>query len=238
MSQPADHSEGEELSLDRLSQAYAQAMGRERRPRTGDSERATRDPATGAADESAPADDPTVAVEEDDAPVSPLSILEAILFVGQPDNSSLSAEQAAAVMRGVEADEIPAIVDRLNQKYAEQQDAFEISQEADGYRLRLREEFARLRDAFHGRTKETTLSQAAVDVLALVAYKQPISLEEINKLRGINSGGTVRQLVRRRLIRFEPDPDDQRVKRYFTTRRMLNLLGLESMDDLPQSDDA
>lgn len=232
---PSDHSAGEELSLERLSQAYAQAMGRERVGR----ERVVRArPGKNAEPEPGSAAEQSVAIEEPDAPVSPAGILEAILFVGQPDNSSLSADQAAAVMRGVNAAEIPAMVEQLNEKYAEQENAFEIAQDSDGYRLRLREEFARLRDAFHGRTKEITLSQAAVDVLALVAYKQPITVEEISRLRGINSGGTVRQLVRRRLIRFELDEKDQRIKRYFTTRRMLNLLGLESMDDLPQSDDA
>ncbi|MDA7977208.1 MAG: SMC-Scp complex subunit ScpB [Pirellulales bacterium] len=229
-----EYPEGEEFSLERLSQAYAKAMepGRPRRSR-----KATRaDLAETATEETAETD--ADSSETGDVPPTPMAILEAMLFVGQPDNSPLSAEDAASVMRDVEAEEIPELVATLNDKYAEQENAYEIVEDGGGYQMRLREEFARLRDVFYGRTREITLSQAAVDVLALVAYRQPILLDEINKLRGIASGGTVRQLVRRRLIRFELDEKDQRIKRYFTTRRMLNLLGLESLDDLPQSDDA
>lgn len=228
MSRSSENHEGEELSLDRLSEAYAQATGG-RRPRRRHQPAVGQNEATVDAAE----DD-----EQDDAPVSPESILEAMLFVGQPDNSALSAEQAAAVMRDVNPSEIDEMVTQLNARYAAQQNAFEIKWDDAGYRLRLREEFSRLRDVFLGRTREVTLSQAAVDVLALVAYKQPITLEEINKFRGANSGGTVRQLVRRKLIRFEVDTEDQRVKQYYTTRRMLNLLGLENLEDLPQGDDA
>ncbi len=228
MSQSAfDNSEGEELSLEKLSRAYAQALGKP----LPEGEDAPSQAGDGVTTDDEPTDDET-------ASVSPAGVLEALLFVGQPDNSALTAEAAAAVMRGVEPTDVEELVEELNAKYAEQENAFEIIREDDGFRLRLREEFARLRDVFHGRTREITLSQAAVDVLALVAYKQPITLEEINKLRGVNSGGTVRQLVRRKLIRFEVDEEDKRLKRYFTTRRMLNLLGLESLEDLPQSDDA
>lgn len=244
MSQGSQHEpDGEGISLERLSRAYAQAMGTDRaRKRGKDPQAAT---AAGGVDLTDPElqlpdglESHGVATDEGEAPVSPQGILEALLFVGQPDNRPLTAESAAGTMRGVSAAEIPDLIAELNARYAEEGNAFEIVEDAAGYSMRLRAEFARLRDAFHGRAREVTLSQAAVDVLALVAYKQPVTLEEINQLRGIASGGTLRQLVRRRLVRFEADEDNARIKRYFTTRRMLNLMGLESLDDLPRSDDA
>ena len=141
-------------------------------------------------------------------------------------------------MRDVMPDDIPVLVDELNRSYASQGAAYEIVGEGDGYRLALREEFRSLRDRFYGRVREARLSQAAIDVLALVAYQQPVTAEQINRARGKPSSHILAHLVRRGLLRIErPDPK-RRTPNYHTTERFLKLFGLQSLDDLPRSEEA
>jgi segregation and condensation protein B len=179
--------------------------------------------------------------EEEDLPedvgceVSPLSILEAMLFVGSPNEEELTSQQVAALMRGVRAQEIETLIDQLNGQYAEDGCPYQVRPAGSGFRLVLRDEYAALRDKFYGRIKEARLSQAAVDVLAIVAYRQPLTREEIDELRGRPSGGVLSQLVRRQLLRIERTEDKKRKAEYYTTERVLHLFRLETIRELPQS---
>ena len=109
--------------------------------------------------------------------------------------------------------------------------------EGAGYRLSLCDEYARVRDKFYGKARQARLSQEAIEVLAAVAYHAPITADEISRLRGTPSGATLTQLVRRQLLRLEPNETKPRRARYSTTKRFLELFGLESLDDLPRSQD-
>ena len=103
--------------------------------------------------------------------------------------------------------------------------------------MALRREFHSLRNRFYGRVREARLSQAAIDVLALVAYQQPMTAEQIHRLRGRPSRHVLAHLVRRGLLRIErPDPK-RRTPHYFTTDRFLRLFNLQSLDDLPRSEE-
>ena len=101
----------------------------------------------------------------------------------------------------------------------------------------LRDEYAPLRDKFYGRIKEARLSQAAVDVLAIVAYRQPLTRDQIDTLRGKPSSGVLAQLVRRGLLRIERPQDAPRRPQFYTTDRFLQLFGLQSLVELPRSQD-
>jgi segregation and condensation protein B len=101
----------------------------------------------------------------------------------------------------------------------------------------LRTEFAVVRDRLHGRVRQARLSQAAIDVLALVAYHEPLTSEEVAAKRGRPSGPILTQLVRRELLRIERPSAAPRTPRYFTTQRFLDLFGLESLAALPRSQD-
>ena len=142
--------------------------------------------------------------------LSPKSILEAMLFVGHPLNEPLTAAQVASLMRGVLPEEIDELVRELNQQYVAERCPYEVVSEGPGYRLALREEFGPLREHFYGRAKEAKLSQPAVDILAIVAYHQPVGIKEIDQLRGKPSGGILSQLVRRQLVRIDRDPNKPR----------------------------
>ncbi len=172
-----------------------------------------------------------------EAEISPRTILEAMLFVGHPQHEPLTANHVASLMRGVRPAEIDELVVELNETYAAEQCAYWIESVGAGYRLVLRPEFAPLRDRFYGRVKEAKLSQQAIDVLALVAYNQPLTQPEIDRLRNAASGGVLTQLVRRGLLRVERPDHKPREPIFHTTDRFLELFGLESLDDLPQSQD-
>ena len=174
----------------------------------------------------------------DECPVSPRTILEAMLFVGRSTNEPLTSTQVAAMMRGVRPQEIDSLVTELNAAYDEEEGCpYGIVSTGSGYRLTFLKECAPLRDKFHGRVKEARLSQSAVDVLAIVAYRQPLTRDEIDNLRGKASGGVLAQLVRRRLLRMERRDEAPKQPHYFTTDRFLKLFGLQQLSDLPQSQD-
>jgi len=176
--------------------------------------------------------------EIDPCPISPLTILEALLFVGCPGDEPLRPERAAELMRGVGPEEIPDLAAALNRRYAAAGCPYHVVLEGAGYRLRIRPEFAGLRDRVLGRSRQARLSQAAVETLAIVAYRQPISAEEVNRLRGVPSGSVLSHLVRRRLLRLERPAHSPRKAYYRTTERFLELFGLHSLADLPQSEEA
>jgi segregation and condensation protein B len=244
---PPDARRQEGISLDQLAQAFAQVMGAAPRPKADEKQ----------SDELAPVGDEDVAVRtsieeeqpsaadgvsdstaaDDACPVSPLSIFEAMLFVGNRDNRPLTAIKAAELMRDVSTDEIPALVEQLNRRYAADNCPYNIVGEGDGYRLTLRKAHSALRDKFYGRVHEARLSQAAIDILAIVAYRQPISGERISRLRGRPSGHILAQLVRRGLLRIERPEGRRRTNHYATTDRFLQLFNLQSLDDLPRSED-
>ncbi len=237
---PFDPSSQQGISLEALTEAFAQAMGG---PAASGKE-AVAEPggtADAAAEADAPdgVDDEAAETVEHDAvcPVCPRSILEAMLFVGRRDGGPLGVEEAAAPMRGVEPGEIPALVDELNRRYRAHGCPYEIRSERGGYRLALCRPFHSLRDRFHGRIREARLSQAAIDVLAIVAYEQPLTAERIGRLRGKPSGHVVSQLVRRGLLRIERPEAEPRTAQYHTTDRFLNLFGLDDLDDLPRSEE-
>src|SRR5206468_10700905 len=88
-----------------------------------------------------------------------------------------------------------------------------------------------------GAPREARLSRPAVDVLSLIAFRQPVTRAEIDSQRGSDSGAIVRQLVRLGLIATGPADSSGTETTYNTTPRFLELFGLQSLDDLPRTDD-
>ena len=172
---------------------------------------------------------------EDDTPPSPRQILESLLFVGTTDNEPLSTERLCQALQGVEPDELASLVEELNHLYASEARPYEVVTQGGGYRLVLRGEFERLRDKFYGKVRQARLSQAAVEVLAIVAYNQPVSADEVAELRrGTPSGPILSQLVRRQLLRIERTDTRPRKASYHTSDRFLDLFGLSNVSELPR----
>ncbi len=94
-----------------------------------------------------------------------------------------------------------------------------------------------MRDKFYGKARQARLSQAAIEVLSLVAYNEPLTADEVNQLRGTPSGPILAQLVRRQLLRIEAPAGRGERRQFLTTTRFLELFGLASLADLPSSPD-
>ena len=225
------------LSLNELSQAYAALLAQGADPYPENSEPpdsealALSDPLAAAIPEITT---PAVDVAFD---VTPRSILEAILFVGHPSGEPLTSERMAALMRGVPPSEVDDLIRELNAEFTEQGAPYIIESVGPGYKLALRPEFSMLAAAFHGRIREARLSQAAVDVLAIVSYHQPATAAEIERLRGKPSGAILSQLIRRDLLLLERSAVKGEPPKYRTTPRFLELFGLEHLSELPRSHD-
>jgi segregation and condensation protein B len=169
--------------------------------------------------------------------VTPEGVVEAMLFVGSPENEPLLPAQLTAVVPGLTAEDIEQIVRDLNERYRRRESPYEIVSLRAGYRLVLRDEFESVSRRVLGRTRSTRLSRAAVDVLSLVAYMQPISSEDVGGQRGHPSQAILRQLVRRQLLEIERDPQNRRHIYYRTTERFLKLFNLTTIEDLPRVPD-
>lgn len=168
-------------------------------------------------------------------PPSPLRIVEALLFVG---GAPLTAKRMGEIIRGFEPEQFTQIVDELNYAYRRQHRPYTIQTHGEGYCLALRPKFKHVTEKLAGGQREARLSTAAVDVLALVAYRQPATKAEVDSLRGADSGGLLRQLVRRGLIQVTARTGaDQREVAYGTTPRFLEWFGLASLEDLPRTQD-
>ena len=242
------------VSLSELTEAFAQAMGSPAKPEAkpedvsevpGDECESGDQAESVPTDRPAPSDEPsegaveldTLGDADDSCMLSPKTILEAMLFVGNLENEPLTARKAAELMRGVDSREIPDLVKELNQRYRDNGCPYSIVGEGAGYRMALQGEFCPVRNKFYGRVREARLSQAAKEVLAIVAYRQPLTSEQMTTLRGTPSGHLLTQLVRRCLLGVERQPGKGRTVLYRTTDRFLELFGLENLDDLPRSEE-
>jgi segregation and condensation protein B len=219
------------LSLSRLRDAFAQMLGAS--PGSGSNPPAEMDSSERGSGTNRTLDPPASTPCE----VNPRSVIEAILFVGRPDNGATSAREMAAIMRGVSPKEIDSAVAELNAIYAADAAPCKIEGTSSGYRLALRPEFDRMRDKIHGRVREAKLSRAALEVLSIIAYKQPLTVEEISHLRGVPSSAVLSTLVRRKLVRLEHAQNPGEMARYSTTDRFLRLFGLGNLADLPRSEE-
>lgn len=167
--------------------------------------------------------------------VQPRQILEALLFVG---GDALTAKKISGVLRGEFSIEfIERELDELNRLYAAEGRPYEIRLGEGGYRLTLREDFERIRSKVYGQgPKEVRLSQEAIEVLAVVAYRQPISDSALEELGKPGCGAILRQLLRRELIAVQRQPDNPRDVAYQTTPRFLSLFGIRNLDELPRQE--
>ncbi len=175
---------------------------------------------------------------EDGCLVSPASILEAILFVGNSENRPCTAVQLASMMRGVQAADIPALVAELNTKYRNDGSVLEIVAIDDGFRMQLANDLDAFRNTVTARVRETQLSQSAVDCLSVVAYRPGSTCEEIERIWGRPASNALSLLVRREILRVDRQGHGKTAKtHYFPSERFLNLVGIESLEDLPSVDD-
>ena len=170
------------------------------------------------------------------AKMQPIQILEAALFVGGTD---LTIKKLGRLLgESVTAETVESEIATLNERYERQQRPYQIDFGEGGYRLVLKSDFERIRNRVYGLgPKDVKLTQDALEVLAMVAYRQPIKREVILKKGPKNAGSLLNQLLRRELIVLERVGDTRNDVEYSTTDRFLQVFGLAELNDLPQPDD-
>ena len=190
---------------------------------------------SGYADILATAGDAQAGDRADASAAVPLAYCGVLLFVG---GIPLTAKRVSEVIRGFSPEQLTQTLDTLNAAYRRQQRPYAIVPQGDGYVLALRPNFQGVLEKVYGGQREARLSMAAIDVLALVAYRQPATKAEVDSLRGADSASLLRQLVRRGLVQVAYRADaEQREVSYGTTARFLEWFGLHSLDDLPRTQD-
>jgi segregation and condensation protein B len=159
-------------------------------------------------------------------------IIEALLFsTDRPVKASRLAE-AAETRDGREA---RSLVLELRDEYDEQGRAFAVEEIAGGYQILSRTEYGPYVARMRSRQRQDNLSKAALETLAIVAYRQPITRAALEDIRGVGCGSMLRQLVDRRLLRVVGRADELgRPMLYGTTRQFLEAFGLKSLEDLPR----
>ena len=136
----------------------------------------------------------------------------------------------------LQKDEIINCVKELNQEYRESQRAFEIKEIAGGYQIYTLPEFALWVGALHDR--KSRLSKAALETLAIIAYHQPITRPEIEKVRGVDSTYMLDALLQKNLIKTCGRlPLPGRPIRYGTTKEFLRYFGIKDLGYLPREED-
>ena len=169
-----------------------------------------------------------------DSSADPVRLIEAILFSG----GTVLTVQQLIELTDVQEEQIVQAIAQLNQQYFQQGRPYEIRRSDTSYQMLLRPRFAGVVRRLHGRTREVRLSVAAIEVLSLIAYRQPVTVQAIDAIRGVDSAPIIRQLQRRNLIeQAEPDAAGVRSAGLRTTKRFLQLFHLNTLDDLPRVQD-
>ena len=156
--------------------------------------------------------------------------LEAVLMVA--DQPLDEATLATAV--GRPTDEIREALRSLAAGYDEQERGFELRHVGGGWRFYSREEYASVVERFVLDGQQARLTQASLETLAIVAYRQPISRGRISAIRGVNVDGVIRTLVTRGLVEEAGIDDESGAVLYRTSSYFCERLGLSSLDELPE----
>jgi segregation and condensation protein B len=216
------------LSIDKLAQAFAAMMG-------APDPHATAEPEADIVRVDASPDLDDAGDADAACRVSPLTILEALLFVGLAGGKPLSSRTVAGLMRGVRPQEIDDLAEQLRRRYLADNCPYEVAAKDDGWVMRLRPEFAQFGNVLEAKARLVRLDAESLDVLAAVAWNQPVPRDKLVEL-GCDAGPAVlRQLVRRGLLELVHDEGSEPC--YRTAPKFLELFKLDSLADLPSPTD-
>lgn len=157
------------------------------------------------------------------------TVLEAILLVTDEPVPALTL--AHVVERPTH--EVEQALGALAAEYAAQERGFTLRQIAGGWRLYTREDCAPFVEKFILDGQQARLTQAALETLAVIAYRQPVTRQRVSAVRGVNVDGVVRTLLARGLVTEAGTDEETGATRYRTTTSFLERLGLQSLEDLP-----
>ena len=158
-------------------------------------------------------------------------IIEALLFAS-PD--PLTQKKINSIF-DADPPDLASLIERLQKKYNKNSNAFEILSLAGGYQIRTRSEYDFFVRRLIAKTGQFYLSQAALETLSIIAYKQPIVKSEIEKIRGVSVDYSIKKLLEKELIHIKGRSQDVgRPLLYATSDKFMHHFGLNSMKDLPK----
>src|SRR5213592_2636323 len=156
--------------------------------------------------------------------------LEAVLMVADQPMDEVSLATAV----GYPVGEVVSALAELAAEYDEQVRGFELRNVAGGWRYSTREEFAPVVERFVLEGQQARLTQAALETLAVVAYKQPVSRSRVSAIRGVNVDGVMRTLLSRGLVEEVGQYEQSGATLFRTTSYFLERIGVTAIEDLPE----
>ncbi|WP_202638609.1 SMC-Scp complex subunit ScpB [Bailinhaonella thermotolerans] len=156
--------------------------------------------------------------------------LEAILLVVDEPVAEVTLAQVLERPRG----EVVRALRELAAEYTEAGRGFDLREVAGGWRYYTRDDCAAVVERFVRDGQQARLTQAALETLAVVAYRQPVSRARISAIRGVNSDGVMRTLLTRGLVEEAGQDPEGQATLYRTTTYFLERLGLRDLSELPE----
>jgi segregation and condensation protein B len=161
-----------------------------------------------------------------------VKIVESLLFATE---SPLPLNRIKDVIGGITPNDVKKSIEQLNKEYEEQGKPFSIQEISGGYQIRTKGEYNQWIQKLTKQKDDTKLSNAAMEVLAIIAYKQPIIRAEVEAIRGVDSSGIIRALMDKKLLKITGRSEELgHPLLYGTAPSFLELLGLNSIQDLPK----
>ena len=158
------------------------------------------------------------------------NIIESLLFVAE---EPLTIDRFKKIISGAETKEVREALEELKADYETRQGGFFLNQVAGGYQIRTRAEYMEWIKRLL-QPKPMRLSKAALETLAIIAYKQPVIRSDVEHIRGVDCGGVLRVLLERKFIRVLGRKEIAgRPLIYATTKRFLEVFDLKNLKDLP-----
>jgi len=167
------------------------------------------------------------------------SIIEALIF---SSDEALAAAEIINAVKGIDGDDIEItsedinrVVEELNDTYTANKSSFKIVKVANGYLFATIEQYSKYVGYLSSEKTKRRLSQAALETLSIIAYKQPLTKPELETIRGVNSDHIVNSLLEKNLISIKGRADSiGRPLLYCTTDEFLKYFGLNNLSDLPK----
>ena len=164
--------------------------------------------------------------------LSPKRILEALLFAS---SKPLAAHEIRKIVSGVSPREIESLAQELREEYDREGHSFELIEIAGGWQIVTRKTYATWLARLELQKKVKQASRSALETLAILAYKQPVTRAEIEELRGVDISGVLSTLLERGFVKIAGKKEVAgRPFLYGTTEKFLEHFGLKSLADLPQ----
>lgn len=163
------------------------------------------------------------------------SVLEALLFVSE---KPLTLEQIKGVLGTIQTADIRVMITELNTEYESSNRGLRITEVAGGFRMITPPSLSQFIKKLYKEKRIERLTKPALETLAIIAYKQPVTRLEIESIRDVNVDGMMRTLLEKDFVRVVGEKQAPgRPKVYGTTSQFLEYFGLKSLDDLPKMED-